>query len=128
MKHLLALTIATLALVGAGCGSDDSSSSSSSDSNGSGGAAAPSSSSGGGGTAVTIKGFAFDPKDLTVKKGTKITWTNEDSVDHNVVGGELKSDSLGQGDTYTFTADKAGKIDYVCTFHPNMKATLTVTG
>ena len=126
MKQLIALTIASLALVAAGCGSDDSSSSDSSGSTSS--SSSSSSGSSGGGTAVTIKGFQFDPKSLTVKKGTKVTWTNEDTTAHNVVGGDLKSETLNQGDTYTFTADKPGEIDYVCTFHSNMKATLTVTG
>jgi len=80
--------------------------------------------------AVPIKGFAFNPADLTVKKGTKITWTNEDSAAHNVTAGDdtFKSKTLNQGDTFTWTADKAGQWDYVCTFHSNMKGHITVTG
>ena len=42
--------------------------------------AAPSAST----TAVTIKGFSFDPKAATVTVGETITWTNEDGTDHNV--------------------------------------------
>jgi plastocyanin len=133
MKTLLALSAATLALVAAGCGSDDKSSSDDS----SGSAASSSSSSASSGAAqsgdvkVSIKGFAFNPKDITVKKGAKITWTNEDSAAHNVMSdgnGDLKSKTLNTGDSYSYTADEAGTFKYVCTFHANMTATLTVTG
>jgi plastocyanin len=134
MKQFLALSIAALALVAAGCGDDDSGDSSSSGSSSSSSASTSTESSSSAGAAqsgdvkVDIKGFAFNPKDLTVKKGAKITWTNEDTTAHNVVGGDLKSKTLEQGDSYSYTADEAGTIEYVCTFHANMKATLTVTG
>jgi plastocyanin len=82
---------------------------------------------------VTIKmqNIAFDPKEVTVKVGQKVTWTNEDTVDHNVTsqsGETVKSDNFGKGGTFSFTPKKAGKISYVCTIHPGMTATLTVTG
>src|SRR3954454_11905784 len=137
MKHFLALSIAAVALVAAGCGSSNSGSSTSSSSSGSSssGASSSSSSSSSGGSAksgavaIDIKGFAFNPTDITVKKGAKITWTNSDSVAHNVVAGDgtFKSSTLNQGDTFSWTATKAGQWDYVCTFHPNMKAHITVT-
>ena len=131
MRALLALTTVTLALVAAGCGgSDSSSSSSASSTNGSGGAQAGAEAPGTSSNAIDIKDFLFDPADATVKVGTKVTWTNSDAVAHNVVAddGSFKSESLNKGDTFSFTPTKAGSFDYVCTFHPNMKATLTVTG
>jgi plastocyanin len=78
-----------------------------------------------------MQNIAFDPKDVTVKVGQKLTWTNEDTVDHNVTsqsGETIKSDNFGKGGTFSFTPKKAGKIAYVCTIHPGMTATLTVTG
>ncbi len=33
---------------------------------------------------VTIKNFAFGPKNIKVKKGTKVTWTNQDAAHHDV--------------------------------------------
>jgi len=135
MRSFSLIVLASAALL-AGCGSSGSSSSSGSGGSGSssGSAAtstpAPSSSSGGQ-TAVQIKGFAFNPDKATVKVGQKITWTNQDSVAHNVVaksGASFSSKSLNQGDSFSYTPTKAGTISYVCTFHPNMKATLTVTG
>ena len=94
---------------------------------------APSSSSGGSGGGVTIKmqNIQFSPKDTTVKVGQKVTWTNDDNTDHNVTsdsGASFKSKDFGNGATFSFTPDKAGTIKYVCTIHPGMTATLTVTG
>src|SRR4051794_35690481 len=135
MKHLLALSIAALALVAARFGSDNSGSSSSSSSGSSDSSSSTSSSSGSSGAAksagvaIDIKGFAFNPSDITVKKGAKIPWTNSDSVAPNVVAGDgtFKSGSLNDGVTFSWPATKAGQWDYLCPFHPNMKAPITVT-
>jgi plastocyanin len=79
-------------------------------------------------TKVSISGFKFDPVTLTVKKGTKVTWTNMDSVGHNVVASDksFSSETLQKGDSFSHVFDKTGTFAYVCTFHPNMKATVIV--
>jgi plastocyanin len=83
------------------------------------------------GNAVAIKGFAFSPASLTVKAGTTVTWTNQDSDAHTVTsdgsGGPLNSKAMNTGDTFTFTFAKAGTYKYLCTIHPFMTATVTVT-
>jgi plastocyanin len=114
-----------LALVVAGCGGGDD--------NGGGGSTATSSapSSSGGGVQIKMQNIQFSPKATTVKVGQKVTWTNDDSTDHNVTadsGADFKSKDFGNGATFEFTADKAGTIKYECTIHPGMVATLTVTG
>ncbi len=115
----------------AGCGSSSSSSKSTSTS-----APAPattsSSSSGSSSGGVTIKasGFAFNPPSVTVKKGQKVTWTNGDPAPHKVTSddGTIKSNDFNKGQSFTYTATKAGTFNYICTIHPQMKATLIVTG
>jgi plastocyanin len=128
MTRILLALCAVVALAAAGCGSSDSGSTSSgSSSSASTGAA----SSSGGGVTIKMQNIAFDPKAVTVKVGQKVTWTNEDSVDHNVTsqsGETIKSDNFGKGATFSFTPEKAGTIKYVCTIHPGMIATLTVSG
>ena len=126
MKRIGLLLLAGLALAAAGCGSSSSSSSSSST------PAAPASStanstasSSGAGKTVTI--IQFNPTSQTVKVGTPVKWVNEDTVPHNVQGGPLHSSTFGEGGSYEFTPKTAGTITYVCTIHPNMKATLKVT-
>ncbi|MGZ4279920.1 MAG: cupredoxin domain-containing protein [Solirubrobacteraceae bacterium] len=126
MRRILPALCAIVALGAAGCGSSNSSSTSSGSSSGSASTAAASSS---GGVAIKMQNIAFDPKSVTVKVGQKVTWTNDDSVDHNVTsqsGESIKSDNFGKGGTFSFTPTKAGTINYVCTIHPGMTATLTV--
>jgi plastocyanin len=74
-----------------------------------------------------MKNIAFNPQNVTAKVGDTIKWVNQDSAPHNVTGGPLHSPTFGNGGSFTFKATKAGKISYVCTIHPNMTATLTIT-
>jgi plastocyanin len=130
MRRILLALCTVVALAAAGCGSSNSSSTSSGSSSGA-STSTPAASSSGGGVAIKMQNIAFDPKAVTVKVGQKITWTNDDSTDHNVTansGADFKSDNFGKGGTFSFTPTKAGTIKYVCTIHPGMDATLTVTG
>jgi plastocyanin len=83
------------------------------------------------GNGVAVKNFAFAPTALTVKVGTKVTWTNQDSDAHTVTsigsGGPLNSTAMATGDTFSFAFTKAGTYQYLCTIHPFMTATVTVT-
>jgi plastocyanin len=81
-----------------------------------------------GSTTVHVKNFSFDPQNLTVSKGTKVTWTFEDSTDHNVAASDksFKSKDLKSGGTYSFTFNTAGKYAYICTIHQYMSGSVTV--
>lgn len=119
----LAAALCAAALLAAGCGSSSKSSSS-----GSSGASTPVSS--GNTVAVKMSQIMFSPKTVSAKVGQTVTWTNEDSTDHNVTaqGGEsFKSADFGQGKSYSYKVDKPGTIKYVCTIHPGMEGTITVT-
>jgi plastocyanin len=78
---------------------------------------------------VTIKGFAFTPGTLTIKVGTTVKWTNQDSVAHTVTSdtGLFDSGDLAAGDTFSYTFTQAGTFAYHCTMHPSMTATIVVT-
>lgn len=79
--------------------------------------------------AVTIQNFAFSPSTITVKKGTNVTWTNNDEVAHTVTtdtGTELDSQLLAKGKSFSHVFDTEGSFAYHCTPHPNMKATVVV--
>lgn len=80
---------------------------------------------------VAIENFAFSPANITVKKGTAVTWTNKDSTPHTVTenDGQTGPDSgtMAQNSSYTFTFNTVGKFQYHCTIHPNMVGTVTVT-
>ncbi|MFE6887181.1 cupredoxin family copper-binding protein [Streptomyces sp. NPDC057694] len=82
------------------------------------------------GNTVAIKNFAFAPATLTVKAGTKVTWTNQDTDAHTVTGqngAPLRSPALDTGKSYSYTFTKPGSYAYLCTIHPFMTAKVTVT-
>jgi plastocyanin len=80
---------------------------------------------------VNIKSFAFNPANITVKVGTTVTWTNNDSATHTVTETDGQngpnSGNLEPGKSFTFTYDTAGTFKYHCAIHPNMTGTVTVT-
>ena len=125
MKRLLIMLLACLALVAAGCGDDDEDPAPAA-----GGGAATQEEATSGATKIDMKDFQFEPKNATVKVGQTVTWTNQDSAPHDATDedtGQFKSDQFGKGESFEFTAKKAGEIKYVCTLHPGMEGTLTVT-
>jgi plastocyanin len=78
--------------------------------------------------AVTISGSAYHAASITVKKGTKVVWTNKDDMPHTVTGaGAFHSATIGPGKTYSFTFSKAGTFAYHCTIHQFMHGTVVVT-
>jgi plastocyanin len=81
------------------------------------------------GTQVTITGFAFAPATVTVKVGSTVTWTNDDSASHTVTAddGSFDSGGFAKGATFSHTFTKPGTYPYHCTFHGSMQGTVTVT-
>jgi plastocyanin len=81
---------------------------------------------------VEAMGYKFSPADLTIAVGDTVTWTNHDTAPHNIVitdGPEkFTSPTLQTGQTFSHTFTQAGKYSYYCSIHPDMKATVTVTG
>jgi len=127
MKRIGLLMFAVFALAAAGCGSSSDNTSSTPSAPASTGTSSTASSGGGKTVTIDMKDIQFAPTSQTVKVGQTVKWVNEDDVPHNVKGGPLNSKTFGKGGSYTFTPKKAETISYVCTIHPNMKATLTVT-
>ena len=83
------------------------------------GAAAPTQTSGK--ATVEVGDNFFEPDELEITAGTKVTWKNEGKVLHNVVPvkkGKWKgTSSLTKGKSYSYTFKKAGKYAYYCSFH-----------
>ncbi len=79
--------------------------------------------------AVTIQNMAFSPKNLQVKVGQAVTWTNQDAVGHSATADDNSFDTgiLGQGQSKAITFSKAGTFTYHCSVHPSMTATITVS-
>jgi plastocyanin len=80
---------------------------------------------------VSIANFAFSPSSITVKKGTTVTWTNNDSAPHTVTENDSLtgpgSQTLNNGESYSFTFTATGTYHYHCSIHSSMTGSVTVT-
>jgi plastocyanin len=129
------LACLVLGLAVAGCGGDD-------DDGDSGGSAATTEQTttteqaGGSDTAAKtataeIVDIDYEPRDLTVAKGTTVTWTNTGNLPHTVTkdegpGPDFDSGTVETNGTFEQKFDAAGKIDYFCTIHSNQRGSITV--
>jgi plastocyanin len=77
---------------------------------------------------VKIDNFTFSPQTLTIKAGTKVTWTNEDDIPHTVVSTTkaFRSQALDTDDKYSFTFTNPGSFEYFCSLHPHMTGMIVV--
>jgi Icc protein len=91
-------------------------------------AAAQQSAAPSGTVAATIDNFAFSPKELTVKSGTTVEWTNKDDTPHTVTSndGVFGSGALDTNQKFKYTFAKPGKFPYYCKLHPKMIGTVIV--
>lgn len=88
---------------------------------------------------VQIIGNSYYPKVVQVTPGTTVTWINEDvfaylagefSGVHNAVmtsgPDRFASPLLAHAETYSFTFEKEGEYEYICTPHPYMRGIVRV--
>ena len=131
MTKWLAVLCSCLLLALAGCGGDDD------DGGGDSGEAQTKEEPASGGSSgsveksvtVSMKDIKFVPATVTVAKGGKVSWKNDDTAPHDVTADEFKSGEAGglkKGDTFEHTFKAAGSFNYVCTVHPGMEGTVEV--
>ena len=67
--------------------------------------------------AVNIEGYAFTPAAIIVEPWTTVTWTNKDTVAHNVSSDTFifYSGNLAPGHSFSYTFSQPGSYSYVCT-------------
>jgi len=81
--------------------------------------------------AIEIKDYAYSPADLSVAKGTTVTFSNGDSTNHTATATDataLDTGTIAPGKSKAVTLETAGTFQYFCAFHPFMKGKITVTG
>lgn len=95
--------------------------------------------------AMDIKDFKYEQPNIKIKKGTTVTWTNQDAIQHNVMQEHendndahdaptkdeekldvLASRLLSKGESYSFTFNEVSSSPYHCSPHPYMKGAVTV--
>jgi plastocyanin len=81
-------------------------------------------------TTVQIKRSGFAPASITINQDDSVTWTNTDTIDHQVVanGGSFASPILGAGKSWTHTFNRGGTFRYHDSLHPGLKGTVVVRG
>jgi plastocyanin len=76
---------------------------------------------------VTIEDMKFSPAVLTVRRGDTVVWKNKDITPHTATAaGRFDSRYIAGGQSWSWKADHAGRIDYVCIYHLGMKAAVVV--
>jgi plastocyanin len=77
---------------------------------------------------ITMENLVIAPAQASAKVGDTIEWINKDVLAHTATARNGDWDvMLPSKKSGTLILRKPGTIEYYCRFHPNMKATLTVT-
>jgi plastocyanin len=87
---------------------------------------------------VVMQDVGFHPQNVTVAKGTRVTWLNLDTTigccdpgNHDVSftsGANATSPILKRYQSWSYVFGADGVASYYCTIHPFMKGTVTVAG
>src|SRR5215218_4574180 len=78
---------------------------------------------------VEIQDFAFDSDRIEITVGTTVTWTNNGDAPHTVTADDesFGSDTLNNGDSFSFSFTEVGEFAYHCAIHPRMTGVVVVT-
>ncbi len=80
---------------------------------------------------INIRGFAFSPYILYVKKWDTVIWTNLDQVRHTITSDNglelvLNSPTLNKLESYNYTFKKIGTYHYQSNYYPYAKGQIVV--
>lgn len=78
---------------------------------------------------VAIQGFGYSPASIIIAAGDTVVFTNNDGAPHTATAdsGAFDTGRLNRGASAQLTFSTPGTYTYFCTFHRNMKGTITVT-
>ena len=81
---------------------------------------------------VRIEAMRFNPETLGVAPGDEVVWENRDLVPHTATaagaadGPGFDSGPIAPGTAWRHVVRSGGRLAYVCSLHPTMKALLVV--
>lgn len=94
---------------------------------------------------IDIKNSNYEKPNIKIKKGTRVTWVNQDNIEHNAMRShdeeehahdapepeDIRDDLfagplLQKGESYSFTFTKPGKLYYHSAPHPTTVGVITV--
>lgn len=79
-----------------------------------------------GAKSVSIKGLAFHPPTLKIKRGGKVTFANQDNTTHTATSGSFDTKRIAPGTSVTVRFSRKGTFAYHCKIHPFMKGKIVV--
>jgi len=77
---------------------------------------------------VIIQGSTFIPDTQNIPAGALVLWYNDDSVDHTITARDNSFDSgmISPNETFEYTFEQPGEVEYYCKIHPSMVGKITV--
>src|SRR5262245_34440038 len=79
---------------------------------------------------VSIKSTGFTPKTVNINQDDSVTWTNNDTINHQIVAnnGTFASPILGPGKSWTRPFHSGGTFRYHDSLHPSLTGNVVVKG
>ncbi len=79
---------------------------------------------------IAIRNYGYTPDALTVKAGTRVTWTNHDATAHTATANQdgFDTGTINPGKSKTIDLRRAGNYRYHCLFHAFMTGEVKVVG
>jgi plastocyanin len=76
---------------------------------------------------ISMENLEISPAETSAKVGDTVKLVNKDDFAHTATAQNGDFDmTMPPKKTVTMVLKKAGKVEYYCRFHPNMKATLNI--
>ncbi len=75
---------------------------------------------------VSIAGFKYQPKTLSVASGTRVVFSNSSGVAHTATGGAFDTGRIKAGRAAAVRFERRGTFKYHCTFHSFMRGKVIV--
>jgi plastocyanin len=77
---------------------------------------------------IEIADFTFQPRELILNVGDTVVWVNSDIAPHTATArdGSWHTGTLNRGEETAIVFPSPDHFDYLCQFHPMMKAHLIV--
>jgi plastocyanin len=78
--------------------------------------------------AAAIGNFSFAPREVSVRVGAAVEWTNKDDTPHTITSDEdlFSSPLMDTNQTFRHTFASAGRFSYHCKLHPTMTGAVVV--
>lgn len=76
---------------------------------------------------VDIRGFAFHPPTIKIKKGGRVAFVNSSNTAHTATrAGSFDTERIRPGESETVRFERKGTFAYHCKIHPFMKGKVVV--